>query len=177
MANPTGRPVWKVARLGRVSSVTGEPLPTDTEVVTALFPQDEDAEAAAETEGVRGVGLLRRDFLVAEATPERLAGAYGIWHTRTPPEKPDDARRLDLELARQLLERLLAEGDAEKAPVCLTLALLLVRKRRLNLIGERDGQLEVRWPKEDDAFVVPAPQVTAEDAERLQQDLLRLFDL
>ena len=29
--------VWKVARLGRVSSLTGEPLPPDTEVVTALF--------------------------------------------------------------------------------------------------------------------------------------------
>ena len=215
MSNPTGRPVWKVARLGRVSSVSGEPLPADTEVVTALFPDRHvpgaaggpadaagvsppgaasspevgdpsaeapapapaDALADAEAEGVRGIGLVRRDFFVHEATPERLAGAFGVWHTRTPPEKPDAARRLDLDLARQLLERLLEEADAEKAPVCLTLALLLARKRRLHLVEERADVLVARWPKEEATFEVPAPLVAGDDAERLQQDLMRLFDL
>lgn len=176
MAQPQGRPVWKVARLGRVSSVSGQPLPPDTEVVTALFPVAESADEA-EGEGVRGAGLERRDFLLEEATPELLAGAFGVWHTRTPPEKPEDARRLDLDLARQLLERVLEEGQPEKAPVALTLALLLVRKRRLTLVREEGEQLVVRWPREEGDIRVPAPRVDPEDAERLQQDLLRLFDL
>ncbi|MGE0192825.1 MAG: hypothetical protein AB7T63_12385 [Planctomycetota bacterium] len=174
MVQPQGRPVWKVARLGRMSSVSGQPLPPDTEVVTALFPLP---EAADDAEGVRGAGLERRDFLVEEATPERLQGAFGVWHTRTAPEKPEDARRLDLDLARQLLERVLEEGNPEKAPVALTLALLLVRKRRLNLVREEGAELVVRWPREEGEVRVPAPRVDPEDAERLQQDLLRLFDL
>ncbi len=177
MTQPAGRPVWKVARLGRVSSVTGEPLPPDTEVVTALFASSDGDPSEGDETGVRGAGLDRRDFLESEATPERLAGAFGVWRTRTPPVKPDDARRLDLDLAGQLLDRVLEEGDPSKAPVALTLALLLVRKRRLSIVREEDGCLVVRRPRVEETIRVPAPPIAADEAERLQQDLLRLFDL
>jgi hypothetical protein len=165
--------VWKLPRLGRVSSVTGEPFPADAPVVTALFGEEEEAGE----DKVRGTGFSRRDFLEEEATPERLEGAYCSWRTRTPSEQPDDARRLDLDMAREFLERLREEDDAQRRPVALALALILVRKRRLRLVAERGEELEVAWPREKATFRVPAPELTEADAEALEQELQRLFDL
>jgi hypothetical protein len=165
--------VWKVARLGRVSSLTGQAFPPDTEVVAALFGE---AEETGE-DRVRGTGLVRRDWLPEEATPERLAGAYCVWRTRTPPPQVAEERRLDLEMARELLQRLLDEGDASRAPACLALALLLARKRRLNVVAQEPGRLVARWPRETATFEVPAPELTEADAEALEQELRRLFDL
>ena len=165
--------VWKIAKVGRVSSVTGSPFPPDTDVVTALFGQDADTS----DDKVKGGGFARRDFLPEEAVPERLVGAYCVWRTRTAPEKPVSQRPLDLALAREFLERLLREGDEQKAGVAMALALLLVRKRRLSLVEQGERSLRCRWPKEDAVFEVPAPDLTDAEAETLQQELLRLFDL
>jgi hypothetical protein len=166
--------VWKVSRLGTVSSLTGVPFPPDTEVVTALFGQEDEPEGE---DRVRGTGFVRRDFLAEEATPERLEGAYCVWRTRTPPPKPPSAGRLDLGMAKDFLLRLLAEGREDRAPVALALALLLVRKRRLTIVREGEGALELRWPKETETFRLAAPVLTAADEEALQQELQRLFDL
>lgn len=165
--------VWKVRRLGRVSSVTGDPFPPDTHVVTGLFGEEEEAGE----DKVRGAGFSRRDYLVEEATPERLAGAFCVWRTRTPPEKPASARPLDLGMAREFLQRLLDRADEKRAPVGLALALILVRKRRLRLVRQGDGWLEAGWPKEKTTFRIPAPPLTEADAEALEQELQRLFDL
>ncbi len=164
--------VWKVARLGTVSSLTGTPFPPDTEVVTALFGEDEEA---ASEDKVRGTGFSRKDFLPEEATPERLAGAFCVWKTRTPPARKDAERRLDLPMARDFLTRLLQEGREDRAAVCLTLALLLARKRRLHVVSETADGIVARWPNEKDTFRVPAPVVTEAEGEQLQQELLKLF--
>jgi hypothetical protein len=165
--------VWKIAKVGRVSSVTGEPFPPEAPVVAALFGEEREASE----DKVRGTGFARRDFLREEATPERLAGAYCIWHTRTPPAVPQHRRPLDLDLAREMLERLLREADPQKAGVAMALALVLARKRRLTLLEQRPDTLLVRWPKEETAFEVPAPVLTEAETESLEQELLRLFDL
>ena len=165
--------VWKVARMNRVSALTGEALPPDVDVVTALFGDDEEIGE----DRVRGAGFIRKDFLAEEATDERLAGAYCVWRTRTASAKPEEERRMDLDMARQFLERLLAENRGERDAVCMTLALLLARKRRVNLVGQKTGVLVCRWPRESETFEVPAPEVTEADAEHLQQEILRLFDL
>jgi hypothetical protein len=164
--------VWKVARLGTVSSLTGQPFPPDTDVVTALFGQDEEAPSE---DKVRGTGFSRKDYLPEEATAERMEGAFCVWRTRTPPAKKDAERRLDLGMARDFLSRLLQEGREDRAAVCLTLALLLARKRRLHVVKEGDGSLEARWPNEKETFRVPAPVVTEAEGEQLQQELLKLF--
>lgn len=165
--------VWKLDRLSRVSALTGEPFPPDTEVVCALFGEEEEVGE----DQVRGTGFVRRDFLATEATEEVLAGAYCTWRTKTPPEKPEDPRRLDLEMAKAFLLRLVDEGREDRAPVAMTLALLLVRKRRLTIVSQDDEALELRWPREKETFRLPAPVVSEADAEALQQDLLRLFDV
>ncbi len=164
--------VWKVARLGRVSSLTGEPFPPDTAVVTVLYGEEEEAGE----DKVRGTGFVRRDYLVEEATPERLADAFCVWRTRTPPEKPASQRPLDLGMAREFLQRLLDEGNPERAPVALALALILMRKRRLRLLRQGDGWLEARWPNEKETVRVPAPELTEADTEALEQEIQRLFE-
>lgn len=165
--------VWRISKLGRVSSLTGEPFPPDTMVVTALFGEEEDAGE----DKVRGTGFTRRDYLEAEATEERLAGAFCVWRTRTPPEVPASARPLDLGMAREFLERLLGEATEERAPVAMALALLLLRKRRLRLVGQGDGWLEVCWPGEKKTVRIPAPDLTEAETEALEQEIKRLFDL
>ena len=165
--------VWKLKRLARVSALSGEPFPPDSEVVTALFGEEEE-----ETEDrVKGSGFVRKDFLASEATDELLAGAWCTWRTRTPPAKDDGPKRFDLGMAREFLQRLLAEGREDRAAVCLTLALLLARKRRLIVTDQDADTLTARWPKEKETFTVPAPQVSEAEAETLQQDLMRLFDM
>ena len=165
--------VWKVERLGTVSSLTGEPFGPDTDVVTALFGEEEEAGE----DQVRGTGFVRRDFLASEATEEVLADAFCIWRTRTPPEAPPSPQRLDLDMAREFLERLRQEGDEGRAGVTMALALLLIRKRRLHLVEQQEETLVVRWPREKATFELPAPRLTEAETEALEQELHRLFDL
>lgn len=165
--------VWKVARLGRMSSVTGEAFPPDAAVVCALYGEEEETGE----DKVKGTGFSRRDYLKTEATPERLEGAFCVWHTRTPPEKPASQQPLDLGMAREFLTRLVAEGAPERAPVGLALALLLIRKRRLRLLAQGEDWLEVVWPREKASFKMPAPVLSEAETEALEQEIRRLFDL
>ena len=204
-------PTWKVARPTKVCALSGRPLPPDAAVVAALFGVPEEVSE----DKVLGAGLVRKDFLVEGNDPAALEAAlkeaYCHWHTKTPPEHPGKAHRLDLGLARELLERLRAEGDPARAPVIWTLALLLVRKRQLQLVKEHapvappavveagtpaaeaaatapaegavaagaavgTGELEVRWPKDEATFRIPAVVVTEAEQETLQQELARLFE-
>ena len=165
--------VWKLQRLARVSALTGEPFPPDSEVVTALFGDDEETGE----DRVKGSGFVRKDFLAEEATDEVLADAWCVWRTRTAPAKAEGPKRFDLGMAREFLQRLLSEGSEERAAVCLTLALLLARKRRLIITDQGVDTLTARWPREKVTFPIPAPQVSEAEAETLQQDLMRLFDM
>ena len=168
---------WKVARPTKTCAASGKPLPPDAAIVTALFDARGEAEDDVSEDKVRGAGLVRKDFLAEAATPEALAGAFCTWRGKTPPENPSKQARLDLAMARDLLERFLAQDDPSRAPALLTLALLLIRKRRLNLVAEKPGKLVVRWPKETSSFEVPAPVITEAEEASLEQELLRLFEV
>ena len=161
---------WKVAKRSRTSAVSGKPIPAGAPVVTALYGADEEVGE----DRVRGSGLVRKDFFEEEATPEALAGAFCVWRSRAPAEEAR-APRLDLTAAGELLDRLLAEGAPSRAGACLTLALLLVQKRRLTLVAEKEGVLVVRRPKETSTFEVPAPPLTEAEEVALEQELARLF--
>jgi hypothetical protein len=167
--------VWKLARVTKVCALTGKPLPPDANVLTALFGAEDDVSE----DKVRGTGFVRRDYLVDEVAPEALEAAvrdaFCTWRFRTPPATAQPPR-LDLGMARSLLERMLAEGDPARAPVVLTLALLLVRKRQLALVAEREGSLVLRWPKTTETFTIAAPVVAEAEVEGLQQELGRLFE-
>jgi hypothetical protein len=140
-------------------------------MVSALFGADEEVGE----DRVRGTGLVRKDFLVEEATPEALAGSCCTWRSRAPAEEPR-APRLDLQAAGELLDRLLLEASPARAGACLVLALMLLRKRRLALVAERGGTLVVRRPKEETTFEVPAPTLTEAEQVELEQEIARLFE-
>jgi hypothetical protein len=168
---------WKVARITKACALSGRPLPHDAPIVAALFGVPEEVSE----DKVRGSGLVRRDFLVEGNEPAAIDAAtkdaFCTWRTRTAPENPAKARRLDLGFAKELFERMRAENDPTRAPVLWTLAMLLVRKKQLRLVSERDGALELRWPGEDQPlFAVASVVVTDAEQEALQQELARLFE-
>jgi hypothetical protein len=168
---------WKVARLTKTCALSGRPLPPDAPIVAALFGLDEEVS----DDKVRGAGLVRKDFLVEGNAPDALDAAmkdaFCTWHTKTAPENPGKARRLDMGFAKELFERMRAEGDPTRAPVAWTLAMLLLRKKQIRLIAERDGEMELRWPGDDQpSFRVPVVVVTDAEQEALQQELARLFE-
>ena len=168
---------WKVARPTKTCALSGRPLPPDAPVVAALFGAEEEVSE----DKVRGTGFVRKDFLLEgadEAAIERaLAGAYCTWRARTPPASGSKVPRLDLGMARELLERLLVENDPSRSSVAWTLALLLVRKRHLHLVSDKDQVLTLRWPKEEATFRIPSAVVSEAEEESLQQELMRLFEV
>jgi hypothetical protein len=167
---------WKVARRSRTSAASGLPIPAGSAVVTALYAAEGSADDDDVGEDrVRGTGLVRKDFLAEEATPQALEGAYCVWRSKAPEEAPRPPR-LDLAAAGELLDRLVADGAPARAGACLALALLLVRKRRLAIVSERDGVLVVRKPKEEATFEVPAPVLTEAEEVELERELARLFE-
>ena len=124
--------VWKLTRLGAVSSATGKPFDPDVEIVTALFGDEEEQGE----DRVRGAGFIRKDFLVAEATEEMLATAFCTWRTRTPPAKAEPERRFDLGMAREFLERAVSVSPA-KAEAWYNMALTC--RRSMDRICEGDA--------------------------------------
>ena len=168
---------WKVARLTKTCALSGRAIPPDAPIVAALFGAEEEVSE----DKVRGTGFVRKDFLLDGADESALGtaleGAYCTWRAKTPAASGSKIPRLDLGMARELLERLLAENDAARAAVVWTLSMLLVRKRHLHLVSEKDGVLTLRWPKEETTFPVAAVVVSEAEEEALQQELTRLFEV
>ena len=168
---------WKVARSAKVCALTARPLEPGASVVAALFGTDEEVSE----DKVKGTGFVRKDFLVDGATPEALdaalGGAFCTWRTKVPSDTGPRTPRLDLGMARDLLERLVRESDPGRAGVAWTLSMLLVRKRQLQLLGEKDGLLTLRWPKSEETFTLASTVVPDAEIEQLEQELSRLFEV
>ena len=157
--------------------------------MTALFGVEEEISE----DKVRGAGFVRKDFLVDDAAPDgvdsAIADAYCVWRAKIPADTGPKVKRLDVGMARDLLERIVAENDPSRAAAAWTLALLLVRKRQLTLVSERRGSeggasserkagaLLLRWPKSESTFEVPTVVVADAEMEQLEQDLSRLFEV
>lgn len=183
---------WKVARSAKVCALTGRPLEPGSSVVTALFGADEEIS----DDKVRGAGFVRKDYLVDEEAPSALdaaiADAYCVWRTKIPSDTGPRVAKLDVLMARDLLERIVTENDPSRAAAAWTLAMLLVRKRQLTLVAEKPpqaagtsvgtggaggGSLVLRWPRTDTTFEVPSVVVAEAEMEQLEQDLSRLFEV
>jgi hypothetical protein len=107
-------------------------------------------------------------------------GSFSHWRSRHP-TPPSEVQKLDFNLAKDFLEKLIREADAADEGLAYTLALLLSRKRRVKIKESRrlpDGEtLTVVIPRADeDAEVeIPAPRLTDEDVDRLQSRIAQLF--
>ena len=163
---------WKVARSSKVCALTGRPLEPGASVMTALFGVEEEVS----DDKVRGAGFVRKDFLVDEAEPAALAAAvadaYCVWRTKLPPDTGPRIPRLDVAMARDLLERIVLENDPGRAAAAWTLEV-----PREHGVAEKDGILVLRWPKMETTFEVASVVVPDDEMERLEQDLSRLFEV
>ena len=159
---------WKIARKASACGACEKVFETGEAFVSAIW-LGEDAQ------------FVRRDLHVPcfDAVEEE---AYSRWVTAIP-EKKEKKPPLDLGLAQEFLLRLVKEADPEKRKVALVLALLLLRKRRLKLLGERgtdDGRvmdLVVPAKTGDLELCLPAPELEDSEAEEITAELGRLFGL
>ena len=134
-------------------------------IVSAVFSGDE--------------GFSRRD--VCERCFEGAEGAFSHWRSRQPADQRE-AHRLDLDLAREFLCKLVEQADPERRGLIYTLTLLLSRKRRVKITSTRrtaEGEtLSVLVPRaeSDDVEVeVAVPGLSDEDVTALQAELAELF--
>jgi hypothetical protein len=114
--------------------------------------------------------------------------AFSRWLTRLP---LDAAKQplLDLDMARDFLVRLCREANPERRGLIYVLALLLLRKRRVKLEGQRtvtEGEatttlmdLTVKTGEADEveAITVPVCELSEEETAEIERELGRLFGL
>ena len=162
---------FKIARKGTACAACGKEFAPAERFVSAIYQAEGGAEDRFE----------RRDlhlpcFEAEDRTP------YSRWVTAIP-EKKEKKPLLDLGLAREFLVRLVREADPEKRKVALVLALLLLRKRRLKLVGERGSDegpvmdLVIPTPTEDVEVALPAPELSDDETDEITAELGRLFGL
>jgi hypothetical protein len=79
----------------------------------------------------------------------------------------------------EFMKRLLAQPSDEpmRRKVAYLTALVLLRKRRLKLVGHRNGNLLVEKSWDGDAAEVPAPDIPDAELETLKVEMEKLFEV
>ena len=156
---------YRISTRAKTCAATGEPFQEGQVIVTAIYEDPEE-------------GFIRRDY--SEQGFLGAGGAFSYWRSRVP-VTPDEARKLDFDLALNFLEKLIAQADPEREGLAYTLVLLLARKRRVKIKVSRplpDGELltvVVPEPEEDREVTLHAPRLTPDDVTRIQTELATLF--
>ncbi len=152
---------YQVKPLGSECSATGERLEPGSVCHSVLVRDGDD--------------FVRRDFS-AEGWSGPPEGTIGHWTSRVP--VPDaKPRTLDPDEMMQFLENLDEEGDPAREPLRYVLALLLVRKRRLEFeeshVDEVGDEIQAFvGTRGEGRFEIRNPELGDEEVEALQQELL-----
>jgi len=158
-------PEYRFGTRSRECMITGRPFAPGETIVTVI-----------ETDPL--LGFVRRD--VCEEAFAGADGAFSHWRSRQP-ENREDEQKLDFDLAREFLEKLIIEADPEREALTYVLTLLLARKRRVKIQATRslpEGDLltvVLRGQEEDREVQVRAPHLDEERIGALQAELARLF--
>jgi hypothetical protein len=126
-----------------------------------------------------GEGFARRD--VHEGCFKGKEEAFSFWYS-TLPESSEQQQKLDLNLARDFLAKLIREADERRAGLVYTLTLLLSRKRRVKILETKRDRgaevLSVLMPgdEEDETHTVPVPILDAAEVDRIQAEIELLFE-
>lgn len=157
---------FRIARRAQVCAVSGRPFEPGDVIVSVIHEEPQ--------------GFVRRD--VREENLAAIEGApFCVFRTKQPPPPPP-ARRLDYDLAKEFLDRLLREADPAREPLVYALVLLLSRKRRVKILETRrlpEGELllvAIPRAEEDEVAQIRAPRLSPEQETALQQELARLFN-
>lgn len=159
---------WKIGRRGGACSACANPLAPGREAVSAIY-------AAAS-------GFERRDFCGAcfQEAPKR--GTPFSWWSAVVPEPEKRKAVFDLGVAKEFLQRLLREADPAQDSLRYLLALMLLRKKCVVLVGQNEspaGEVMVIRvpPDEETVHELRVVELDQAETERLRDELGRLFQL
>ena len=161
---------YRIAGFTGTCSATGHALEPGSVCITALCEHEHDES------------FDRRDYSEAAwesgARPERL---FSYWRTVVP--EPSEKKKVfvDDEVLLQIFERLANDDRPQRIAFRFVLALVLLRKRRLRMVGRTiDGQREVwqfkqRVGDEGPPIEVINPQFSDDDAAALTSQLAEIL--
>lgn len=155
---------YQVKPLGRTCAVTGEPLAPGSVVFSVLLSGEN--------------GSWERRDISRDAWDGPPDGAVGHWTCRVPEPEVVTKRRLDPDEMMRLFERMTEEANPHRESLRFVLALLLVRKRRLEIDGngsDDDEVLRLNGLHGEGEFEVRDPCLEPDEAERLQAELNALL--
>lgn len=152
---------WKIARRGRACSVCGR----------AFESEEEHYSGIAEVES----RFERRD--VCLGCWDRRPELFSFWKTRMP--RLERRRLEDVGAMQEFFKRLLEKpsDDPARAKIAYLTALLLARKRRVRLLGSRDGRLRLEKSWDGEAVEIPDPPISDAELEDLRRQMEALFDI
>jgi hypothetical protein len=161
---------YRIAGFTGVCAATGEALEPGSVCITALCDHEDDE------------GFDRQDFSEAAwssgARPDRL---FSFWRSTVP--EPSEKKRVfvDDDILMQIFERLADDERPQRIAFRFVLAMVLLRKRKLRMVGRSiDGEREIwlfkqRAADESPAIEVVNPQLTDDDVLELTSQLAEIL--
>lgn len=131
-----GGPAYPVARSTGVCAATGRAFHVGEEFVATLV----------EREGQRGLERMdfSRDAWAAGARPPAGTCVFGFWRASYAPPEAKKAPLLDDAEVQDLFDDLGPATDERQVRFRFLLALLLIRRKRLRVVGSKPGVLLVK---------------------------------
>jgi hypothetical protein len=152
---------WKISKRGRACSLCRRPFRSEEEHYSGI------AEVESRFE--------RRDVCLAcwAGKPE----LFSFWKTRMP--KREQKRLEDVNAMQEFFKKLIEKPseDPARQKIAYLTALLLARKRRLKLLGSRDGRLKIEKSWDGETAEIPDPPITDPELEDLRRQMESLFEV
>ncbi len=152
---------WKIARRGRACSLCARAFRSEEEHYSGIV----EVEARFE----------RRDCCLP--CWDRKPAFFSYWRTRTP--KREERRLEDLNAMTEFFKKLLEKpsDDPARQKVAYLTALLLARKRRIKILGSRDGKLRIEKGWDGEPAEIADPRITDAELADLRSQMEQLFEL
>ncbi len=152
---------YNIKPLGKNCSASGEPLTPGSTCYSVLVMDD---------------GKLARVDFNADSWSGPPDNAIAHWRSAVPDAKEETVNPLDPDYLFEYFERLSEDTSERDQKMRYVLALLLVRKRRLQIDGTRqDGDesfLEFSGTRGEGHFEVRDPELSEDEIEQLQVQLV-----
>lgn len=180
---------WRFGRRGSGCAACAAAFVPGKEAVSAIYEAGaapDSAGASAQPTGTQDAapagGFERRDFCGPCFQDAQRRGGPFSWWSAVVPEPEKRKAVFDLGVAREFFQRLLRDDDPARASLRYLLALMLLRKRAVVLVGQEavDGAdvMTVRVPPDDESVhEVRCVELDQAETERLRDELGRLFDM
>lgn len=152
---------YNIKALGKTCSASGDPLTPGSTCYSVLLMEN---------------GKLVRVDYNADSWSGPPDNAVAHWRSDVPDAKEETVNPLDPEYLFEYFERLSEDASDREQKMRYVLALLLVRKRRLQIDGtRRDGDesyLQVSGIRGEGFFEIRDPELSDEEIEQLQVQLV-----